>query len=254
MRIIYPGPVTLVDPTAHPLVFTGQRGERFQVAVLEDDLFRIQHWPDGRPRMDRTWMVSGDGGDVPREGRRRDDLSPFSLPDFDLDASDASVQLRSRQLHLDISLDDPCLHWSDAEGRPFAQDLGRRAYAYDRANRAVYHYLERRPGEHYFGFGERSGPLDKAGRRMRMFNVDALGYSAEHSDPLYKHWPFYITFIPELQIAYGLLYDNLATTVFDMGAELDNYYPAYRYYQADDGDVDYYLIYGPTIQEVVAKV
>ena len=39
-----------------------------------------------------------------------------------------------------------------------------------------------------------------------------------------------------------------------MGREIDNYYGPYRTYQADDGDLDYILIYGPTIPEVVAKL
>jgi alpha-glucosidase len=254
MRITQPGHLSLIDPAAHPLAFVGQRGERFQISVLEDDVVRIQHWPDGQPRLDRTWMIVGTDGDVPREGRRRDDLSPFSLPAFDLDIGDDLVHLRTGQLHLEITLSDSSLRWADAAGRWFAADLGQRAYAYDRACRTVYHYLERRLDEYYYGFGERSGPLDKAGRRMRMFNLDALGYDAERGDPLYKHFPFYITFLPHLRTAYGLLYDNLATTLFDMGCELDNYYPPYRYYQAEDGDVDYYLIYGPTIEEVVEKL
>jgi alpha-glucosidase len=254
MRITQATHVSLDEPISHPLTFSGGRGERFQVNVLEDDLIRVQHWPDGQPRLGRTWMIVGADGDVPHEGRRRDDLSPFSQPSFDLEFGETTIHLNTHQLHVEISLGEFCLRWADAAGREFAADLSGRAYAYDRACRTVYHYLERRTGEHYFGFGERSGPLDKAGRRMRMLNLDALGYDAEHSDPLYKHFPFYITFLPDLQIAYGLLYDSLATTVFDMGCELDNYYPPYRTYRSDDGDVDYYLIYGPTLEEVVVKL
>jgi alpha-glucosidase len=246
--------MSLVDPNAHPLVFAGQRGECFQITVLEDDLVRVQHWPEGQPRLNRTWMVVGPGGDVPREGRCRDDLSPFSLPGFDLNAGETTICLHTSQLHLDISLGDFRLRWADASGRSFASDLAGRAYAYDRAGTTVFHYLERRPDEHYYGFGERAGPLDKQGMRMRMANINCLGYDAKASDPLYKHFPFYITFVPELGIAYGLLYDNLSTTVFDMGREIDHYYPPYRYYQADDGDVDYYLIYGPTIEALVEKL
>lgn len=252
MRIVTSSPVILTDPTAHPLVFIGEWGERFQISVLAHDLIRVQLFPDGRPRLDRTWMVVGPDGDVPREGRPRDDLSGFPLPEFELEAGQNGVKLRTQQLRLDINLPDFRLRWANAGGQ-FAVDLAGRAYAYDRAGRVVYHHLERRLNERYYGFGERSGPLDKAGRRMRMVNLDALGYNAETGDPLYKHFPFYITFMPDLQLAYGLFYDNLASAVFDMGAEIDNYYGPYRYYQAEDGDIDYYFIYGPTIEQVVEK-
>ncbi|MEL6151304.1 MAG: glycoside hydrolase family 31 protein, partial [Chloroflexota bacterium] len=105
-----------------------------------------------------------------------------------------------------------------------------------------------------YGFGERTGPLNKCGIRMEMRDLDCLGYNAERTDPLYKHFPFYITFNPELNIAYGLLYDNMATTVFDMGREIDAIWDPYRKYEAIGGDIDYYMIYGPTISEVVEKL
>jgi len=253
MRLTTLTRVSLIDSAAHPLVFTGARGERLQVSILDDDLIRVEHYPDGKPRLNRTWMVVGKDGDVPREGRRRDDLAPFRLPPFEINRTDNPLRVRTQKLQFDIALDPFAISWADASGQPFASDLLERAYAYDRAGKSLYHYMEHRLDEHYYGFGERSGELAKSKRRMRMLNLDALGYSARTSDPLYKHWPFYITFVPNLQIAYGLFYDNLATTTFEMGGEIDNYYAPYRYYQADDGDLDYYLIYGPSIAEVVEK-
>ncbi|NDJ76805.1 MAG: glycoside hydrolase family 31 protein [Chloroflexi bacterium] len=253
MRPVFPAHATVVDLTAHSVVFSGQGVQRFQISVLEHDLIRVRCYPHGEPRLDRTWMVVGADGDVPREGRRRDDLTPFSLPEFVLQQDDVGVSLRTEKLVLRLDRADFALHWSDADGRAFADDSERRAYAYDAVSHTIWHYLRRRDGEHYYGFGERSGPLDKAGMRLRMLNLDALGYNAETSDPLYKHFPFYITFVPELDIAYGLFYDNLSTTIFDLGREHSNYYEPYRYYQADDGDLDYYLIYGPDIPSVVQK-
>lgn len=254
MHPIQPSHVRLVSDTAqHPLRFAGKRGECIQVSVLDESLIRVQHFPEGRTRLDRTWMVVDKDGDVPREGRRRDDLSPFPCPPYNLDIGAERVLLHTTQLRLEINLGDFWISWFDAKGNGFASDSSDRAYAYDRTGRSIYHYVERLPGEHYYGFGERSGELDKAGRRMRMLDLDSLAYNARTTDPLYKHFPFYITFVPERQTAYGLFYDNLATCVFDMGSEIDAYHGRYRYYQADDGDLDYYLIYGPSIPEVVEK-
>ncbi len=254
MRLTTIAPVTPQDLGAHPLVFVGARGEHFQLSILEHDVIRVQFLPEGVPRLDRTWMVVGADGDVPREGRARDDLSRFSLPAFSLRVENNNVRIETARLRLDLALDHLALSWCDVHGTPFASDLtDGYAYAYDRAGQMVFHYLERRLDEHYYGLGERAGALDKAGTRLRMVNLDALGYDAEKTDPLYKHFPFYITFIPDLQIAYGLFYDNLATTTFDLGRELDAYHGRYRYYQAEDGDVDYYFIFGPTIAEVVEK-
>lgn len=81
-----------------------------------------------------------------------------------------------------------------------------------------------------------------------MRNIDAMGYNAEHTDPLYKHIPFYITHAPE--VSYGLYYDNLSPCWFTLGSEIDNYHSYYRNYKAEDGDLDYYVILGPKILDV----
>ncbi len=253
MRLTAVTHVSPLDSAAHPLVFQGGRGEILRVSILADDLIRVEHFPEGKPRLARTWTVAGKDGDVPREGRRRDDLSPFALPRFESARVENALRVQTQQLQLTITLSDFAIQWSDARGEPFACDLSGRAYVYDRAGKAIWHYMEHRPDEHYYGLGERAGELDKAGTRMRMRNLDALGYNARTTDPLYKHFPFYITFIPDSQIAYGLFYDNFAPCVFDLGCEVDAYHGRYRYYQADDGDLDYYLIYGPSIEQVVEK-
>jgi alpha-glucosidase len=235
------------------LHFANQNDKILRIAVLNHDLIRVQFCPDGQPRLSRTWTVVGGDGDVPREGRLRDDLTPFPQPAYQQTQDAETVTIQTDALKLVVNLKSAHLEWHSAEGHLFAGDLRHRAYTYDRSGRSVYHYLQRRTDEHYFGFGERSGTLDKRGRRFRMVNVDALGYNAETSDPLYKHVPFYITYIPSQNIAYGLFYDNLAATVFDLGHEIDAFWGYYRYWMAEDGDLDYYLIYGPTIADVVQK-
>lgn len=260
MRIVYPSSVRPTQPDNHPLVFESQQGTRFRISVLEPDLVRVEHLPDGTPRMERTWTVVGFDrsstmqiADVPREGRQRSDYSGFSLPTYTTRVSDEVVEIDTGQVHIEASTGEFGLRWYNQDGVLFAADRDIHAYPYDRQVSTVYHYMRRYPDEYFYGFGERAGSLDKSGRRMRMFNLDALGYNARTSDPLYKHIPFFITFNSKTGTAYGLLYDNLSTTVFDIGCELDNYYPPYRYYQAAGGDLDYYLIYGPSIPEVVQK-
>ena len=53
-----------LDEGGNVLRFTGPRQELFQVCILEDDLVRVSHYPSGRPILERTWLVSGDGGDT----------------------------------------------------------------------------------------------------------------------------------------------------------------------------------------------
>jgi alpha-glucosidase len=252
MRLTSASPVQPQPDTA--LTFSDPHQAVFQVSVLESDIIRVVMRPEGQPRLDRTWMIVDSEGAMPPDGRQRDDLAPFSLPNFRQTPQGNQIFIQTEALQLSIQLDDFAITWRTPDGQTLAADTRVRAYAYDRAGRSIYHYLQRRPDEHYYGFGERSGALDKYGRRLRMLNFDAIGYDAETSDPLYKHFPFYITYVPELNLAYGLLYDNLATSVFDMGQEIDGYHGYYRCYQAEDGDLDYYFMLGPTIEGVVEKL
>jgi alpha-glucosidase len=254
MRLVDPGPIEFVETDGHSLYFKGQRGEHVRVSVLDHSLIRVQHYPDGAPRLDRTWMVVGADGDTPREGRHRDDLSPFARPRFEWMRDAGKLRVSTAGLHFQIDMRMAAIRWADSKDRSFAADVRAGAYLYDVAGQAVLHTMQRRENEHYYGFGEKAGALDKAGQRMRMGNVDALGYDAETSDPLYKHWPFYITFVPDLDVAYGLFYDNLAETIFDMGKEVDALRGgSCRTYQAQAGDLDYYLIFGPILEQVIER-
>ena len=251
--IVPPADVNFVGATSSMLEFTAAHGERLDVTVLEEDLVRVRMRPQGQARLERTWLVLDKDGFMPREGRSREDLSPFSLPAARQEQREGSVILTTSKLKLDIHSGDFAIQWSTESGIPLAADLPGRAYAYDFDGQQVYHTLLCRPGERYFGFGEVSGKLNKAGRRVRLKNTDALGYSAKFGSPLYKHFPFYITFQPETQQAFGLFYDNLASTTFDLNHRAVPTHAPYRSYAAEGGDVDYYFIYGPSIREVVEK-
>ncbi|MFN8531531.1 MAG: alpha-glucosidase domain-containing protein [Anaerolineae bacterium] len=205
-----------ISPTDRPLEFIGERGERLILNVIQQNIIRVRLYPDGTSRLDRTWMV-GANGEFPREGLHRDAIPTLPASAYKVEQTAETVMIETKLLRVVIHLDDLRLEWFTANGQRIAADLRGRAYTYDRASRTIYHYHERHPDEHYYGFGETSGPLDKRGRRITLKPVDALGYNAETGDPLYKHWPFYITERRDLGLYYGLFYDNLATTTFDMG-------------------------------------
>ena len=48
------------------------------------------------------------------------------------------------------------------------------------------------PGEHYFGLGDKPGPLDRRNMAFTMWNTDAFGWQ-ESTDPIYKSIPFVLT-------------------------------------------------------------
>jgi len=99
-------------------------------------------------------------------------------------------------------------------------------------------------GEHYYGFGEKTGGLDKLGERLVMWNSDQ-SYGTK-TDPIYQSHPIYLAL--RKGMSYGIFLDNSYRSVFDVGKSDSGELR----YQADGGELNYYFIFGPTPKEAIA--
>jgi alpha-glucosidase len=231
-------------------------GFEVDIFVLEPDIVRVLHRPPGGSRGPRTWAIAPGAEDVADEGRDRLDVSGFSGPDFTLEEADGRLVVATARLRLTVRLEGLSCAWemaADDGWVAIARDRPTQAYNFGWWGEGVRHYLVRDPAEQYFGLGEKTGELDRAGRRFRMSNVDAMGYDALTSDPLYKHIPFYITRHAGTGAAFGLFYDTYADCEFDLGAERSNYHGLFRSFRAAAGDLDYYVIAGPRVADVTRR-
>ncbi len=248
---------TLQKADGNVLTFTSvHTGTVVRVFVLEDDIIRVL-FSDGALRPDKTWMVAPRMEDIPREGRDRLDISPFSCPKFSTSEKDGVFTLETAKIKVDFVLDGMKASWyyKSPEGCVLlARDRQTQAYNFNHSlGEGVYHYLERSKDEQIYGLGEKAGNLERTGRSFKMMSLDPMGYDAESSDPLYKHYPFYITRNTKTGISYGLFYDNLSTAEFDMGKQIDNYHGFFKFYHGEDGDLDYYFIAGPKISDITPR-
>jgi len=105
-------------------------------------------------------------------------------------------------------------------------------------------YKEMPPDEHYFGLGDKTGPLDRRNEAFTLWNTDAYRFQ-ESTDPIYKSIPYFMTF--RAGIATGILMDDTWRTSFDFGKETAGVYS----FGAAAGPLDYYLFYGPSPKQVV---
>jgi alpha-glucosidase len=101
--------------------------------------------------------------------------------------------------------------------------------------------------EHIFGLGDKTGILDRRGYTFVDWNTDAFGF-APSTDPIYKSIPFFIG-VGDGGSSYGLFLDNSWRAEFDFGHRDQNAIQI----SAPDGPIDYYVIAGPTIGEVVRR-
>jgi len=257
MSLQKPPRFTLAARDAGHLTLLTERGDAAHVFVLEPDIVRILLLPRGRLNHAKTFAIAPGAEDVAPQGRERFDLSGFSKPEFSLDTDGQDIlRAETAAIRLEIRLHGFYCSWAlrlGGEWRPVARDRGTQAYNFGWWDERVYHYLARERGEMYFGLGERAGPMDRAGQRYRLSNIDAMGYDARSSDPLYKHIPFYLTCRQNSGTTFGLFYDTISDCIFDFGKELDNYHGPYRYFTADHGDLDYYFIAGPDVGNVTRR-
>lgn len=230
-----------------------ERDYVMHIYVLEQDIIRVAFTQKNTFKLDRTWAITPNQDDVPFEGRPRISAEGFSLPDYQLNLDNESIEIATEQLK--VRVHQPLmLEWEynkNGQWLPLIQERKTGAYQFGINNNKIAHFITRTLDENCYGLGEKAGDLNRKGRRFEMRNLDAMGYNAEKTDPLYKHIPFYIT--RKNNVSYGIYYDNLAQCWFDLGNELDNYHIAYKSYRAEDGDMDYYVILGPSTLEVTKK-
>ena len=98
--------------------------------------------------------------------------------------------------------------------------------------------------ESYYGLGDKPEHLNLKGRRFQNWVTDSYAYG-KHSDPIYKAIPFFTGL--HHNRAYGIFFDNSFRSYFDFGQERRNV----TSFWAQGGEMNYYFIYGPKMQDVV---
>ena len=239
----------LVEKTDNGYIIHGDKAD-VMLVFMTDDIIRIRvsfdrsfpeasyalvttAWPD---RLDELFK---------KERQRIQALDvPMTEDDKSLRFTTASLELVMNKSPLSFSL-------FDRQGRCIYRDLKERAFEKDQLGRLSHFSCMDREKDHFFGFGEKTGHLDKKGRRLRMSPKDAIGHDPENGDPMYKHIPFYIRVNEDMLHSLGLFYNNSYDSVFDMGQEISGYWERYCYYQTDGGDIDLFLINGPDMKKVI---
>ena len=130
------------------------------------------------------------------------------------------------------------------------RDIPQLAYRCDSNNRRI-HTSEIQEGDCFYGFGEKTGNINKFHQLLTMSPGDTVGYDPINADSLYKHIPFYIKANKNTTASCGYFYHNMSECTFDMGRKHSNYWHRHSTYTVDSGDIDLFLVYGPSIKDVV---
>ena len=208
--VVHDGRATLI--TGHGLTI--------ELVALRDDIVRVREWRIGQAvPEDASWAV---------------------LPS--IRTARVPVQAMARGLRtkaLEVSVDEEMrVTLKDANGTVLQQQAQPITYDGD----SFHVYLNLSDDEHFFGLGDKVGPLDRRGKSFVDWNTD-IGYS-ESTDPIYKSIPFFYSWRSGRVL--GVFFDNTWRANFDFGKEREHQYS----FGAPNGPAEYYLMYGPSAKQV----
>ncbi len=192
-----------------------------RVDALRPDVLRVRLYPNGHPAEDASWAV------LP--AARTSSIPVTSEPDG---FSTANLRVAvTPDLRLTIS--DLAGHVLQSDALPV--NWTPEGFTVTKTKSDV---------DHFFGLGDKPGPLDRAGEAFTLWNTDSFGWQ-ESTDPIYKSIPFFLEMHDGRTL--GVLFDNTYRTFFDFGRKNPDQYT----FSAPSGPLDYYVLYGPDPKQVV---
>src|ERR1700689_4596600 len=199
---------------------------RMQIVALRDDVIRIRVSRSSEFAEDASWAV------LSGARQNRTAVKP-------IDTADA-VGFLTRALRVSIKRETLALTISDRDGNVLQEDARPTEFHGD-----SFQVCKRMPlDEHYFGLGDKTGPLDRRDQAFTLWNKDAYNFQ-ESTDPIYKSISYFMAF--RAGRALGVFLDNTWRSNFDFGRQEANTYC----FGASNGPLDYYVFYGPTPKQVV---
>jgi alpha-glucosidase len=199
-----------------------------QILALRDDVLRVRESLSGELPEDTSWAV-------PKIIRQRS-IQVIS------ETSDDAVGFRTKSLRVRIERHSLLLSITDLQGNVLQEDAP--GWAVETHGSEFRVYKKMPEDEHYFGLGDKVGPLDRRGQSFRLWNTDAFRFQ-ESTDPIYKSIPFFISMRAGRSM--GFFLDNTWPTNFDFGRGERDLYS----FGAEGGPLDYYVFYGPDPKQVL---
>ena len=199
-----------------------------RITALRDDVLRVRVGPTGNLPEDASWAV------LPASRTASVAVTP--------EASATAVGFTTAKLRVSIQKDPLQLTVTDLSGHVLAEELPGNPIEY---HGAAFRATFKSPAdEHYFGLGDKPGPLDRRNEAFFDWNSDAFGWQ-ESTDPIYKSIPFFITY--RKGVSAGIFLDNTWRASFDFNKQ---YRDAYSF-GSEGGPLDLYILYGPEPKSVV---
>lgn len=193
-----------------------------------DDIVRIVMNPKQEPNMEGTFAIV---------------IKPNQV-ETSLEESESSIIIANKILQVKIDKYPFRVSFFNADGSSIVEEK-EVGMGYKDTNEIIC-YKSMDDSDHFYGFGEKTGFLDKRGEKLIMWNTDVYAPHNPETNALYQSIPFFMTL--RNGRAHGLFFDNSYKSFFDLKSSGEVYS-----YLAEGGQLDYYLMAGPTPKSVLSQ-
>jgi len=168
----------------------------------------------------------------------------FPLVNAEVVNSDASVSIKSKALEVKVSKNPFGISVYNLDGELICAEEAGKSIGWNEKKEVFCHKVLK-DDERFYGFGEKSGYLNKRGTKQIMWNTDVYAPHNEETIALYQSIPFFISC--SSSTVYGIFLDNPAQTEFDMTNQ-----ETYSF-KAAAGDLDYYFFFGANTKDLITQ-
>lgn len=202
-----------------------------KLSILAANVIRVRFTPATEFLPNRSWAVTLDD-------------QQWEVTNFEVQETADGWEIKTTDLTLKLTRATGRLQCYDTRGRSFASDGGELGIGWRTG--AVAAWKEINPEEHFYGFGERTGLLDKRSEIKTNWTIDSIDYDSL-TDEMYQAIPFFMALRPEL--AYGIFFNTTYWSRFDVGVTE----PGVLRMETRAPELDYYIIYGPKPERILTS-
>lgn len=229
---LYPSKIVSFEHEGDTIFFNTDNKVILKVTILRDSLIRFRFTTKGYFSNDFSYAID------------KTQLHGYNF--LELTEEETYFQIRTSKVKCKIQKADLRLSIYDLNDLLILEDeLGFHwEESYEYGGNIVKMSKSSKDGECFYGLGDKATQMNLKGKRLENFATDQYAYQKEQ-DPLYKVVPFYIGL--QNKQSYGIFFDNTFRTFFDFCQERRNV----TSFWAEGGEMNYYFIYGPQMQDVV---
>lgn len=229
---LYPSKIISINKDVDSVYFHTDNNVILKVTVLRDSMLRFRYTAKGYFSNDFSYAI--------------DTKHTHGFNFLEVTETIDYYQIKTSKIICKINKIDVKVSIFDLDGAVIMEDeLGFHwEESYEFGGNIVKMSKTSQDGECFYGLGDKATHLNLKGKRLENWATDQYAFSKDQ-EPLYKSVPFYIGL--HNQKAYGIFFDNTFRSFFDFSHERRNV----TSFWADGGEMNYYFIYGPKMQDVV---